>query len=124
MRQQHTLHLRQTAQLRGRTSGNSVKVRALDELDAPNQRPLRRLRAALTARKCAVFVQVHASSTGVLQKLARVFKEKASQDLQRIVAGTSKTREKLGVVEELFTYWVLEDADQELEELEDALIVS
>lgn len=28
------------------------------------------------------------------------------------------------VVEELFTYWVLEDADQELEELEDALIVS
>ena len=38
--------------------------------------------------------------------------------------GTSKTREKLGVVEELFTYWVLEDADQELEELEDALIVS
>lgn len=38
--------------------------------------------------------------------------------------GTSKTREKLGVVEELFTYWVLEDADTELEELEDALIVS
>jgi len=28
------------------------------------------------------------------------------------------------VVEELFTYWVLEDADQEFEELEDALIVS
>jgi hypothetical protein len=28
------------------------------------------------------------------------------------------------VVEELFAYWVLEDADQELEELEDALIVS
>jgi hypothetical protein len=67
---------------------------------------------------------VHANSTGVLQKLARVFKEKASQDLDRIMKGTSKTRERLGVVEELFTYWVLEDADQELEELEDALIVS
>ena len=67
--------------------------------------------------------QTHASSTGVLQKIARVLREKASQDLERIMRGTSKTREKLGVVEELFTYWVLEDADQELEELEDALIV-
>jgi hypothetical protein len=28
------------------------------------------------------------------------------------------------VVEELFTYWSLEDADDALEELEDALIVS
>lgn len=27
------------------------------------------------------------------------------------------------VVDELFTYWKLEDADQTLEELEDALIV-
>jgi len=69
-------------------------------------------------------IQVQASQTGVLQKLARVFKEKASQDLDRIMKGTSKTREKLGIVEELFTYWVLEDADTELEELEDALIVS
>lgn len=68
--------------------------------------------------------EVRASQTGVLQKLARVFKEKASQDLDRIMKGTSKTREKLGVVEELFTYWVLEDADTELEELEDALIMS
>ncbi len=71
-----------------------------------------------------LLLQVQASQTGVLQKLARVFKEKASQDLDRIMKGTSKTREKLGVVEELFTYWVLEDADTELEELEDALIVS
>ena len=71
-----------------------------------------------------VLCQVQAtSSPNVLQKLARVLKEKASQDFDRIVKGTSKTREKLGVVEELFTYWVLEDADQELEELEDALIV-
>lgn len=45
-------------------------------------------------------LQVQATATsggGVLQKLARVFKEKAQQDLSRIVKGTSKTREKLGV---------------------------
>lgn len=70
---------------------------------------------------------MHAAATsgaGVLQKLARVFKEKAAQDLGRIVKGTSKTREKLGVIEELFTYWNLDDADETLEELEDALIMS
>ncbi len=38
-----------------------------------------------------------ATSPGVLQKLARVFKEKAQQDVDRIFKGTSKTREKLGV---------------------------
>lgn len=70
-------------------------------------------------------IQVTATSTpGVLQKLARVFKEKAAQDLELLMKGTTKTREKLGVVEELFAYWTLEDADQELEELEDALIMS
>lgn len=72
----------------------------------------------------SLILQAQASTPGVLQKLARVFKEKAQQDYDRIIKGTSKTREKLGVVEELFTYWVLEDADQELEELEDALIMS
>lgn len=73
-------------------------------------------------------------------------REKASEDFDRIVKGTSKTREKLGVrnmmssnasclawfrftsfgfqvLEEIFTYWNLEDVDDELEELEDALIV-
>ena len=56
--------------------------------------------------------------------MARVVKEKASQDFSRIVKGTEKTRKKLGVLEELFTYWNLEDADDELEELEDALIMA
>eukprot|EP00887_Chlorella_sp_A99_P003323 scaffold26.g3323.t1 len=63
-------------------------------------------------------------SSNVLQKVARVLREKAAQDMERIMQGTSKTREKLGVVEELFAYWRLEDADSELEELEDALIMS
>ena len=42
-------------------------------------------------------VQAAAAAPGMLQKLARVFKEKAQQDLDRLVKGTSKSREKLGV---------------------------
>lgn len=38
------------------------------------------------------------------------------------VGGTEKTREKLSLVDELLTYWSLEDADDTLEELEEALI--
>ena len=34
---------------------------------------------------------------GMLQKLGRVLKEKAEADLERVLNGTSKTREKLGV---------------------------
>ncbi|KAL4423881.1 hypothetical protein ABPG75_001182 [Micractinium tetrahymenae] len=75
-------------------------------------------------RRRSVQVRAAATSPGVLQKLARVFKEKAQQDVDRIFKGTSKTREKLGVIEELFAYWNLEDADETLEELEDALIMS
>lgn len=50
-------------------------------------------------RRTALRVQAAATSgaSTVLGKLARVFKEKAQQDLSRIVQGTSKTREKLGV---------------------------
>jgi hypothetical protein len=69
--------------------------------------------------------QSHIARAGpsLIQKVARVVREKASEDFDRIVKGTSKTREKLGVLEEIFTYWNLEDVDDELEELEDALIV-
>lgn len=56
--------------------------------------------------------------------MVRVLKEKAAGDLERMSAGTAKARERLGVVEELFAYWRLEDADAELEELEEALIMS
>ncbi|KAL4434779.1 hypothetical protein ABPG77_005306 [Micractinium sp. CCAP 211/92] len=84
------------------------------------------VQAAVAAGKRRRNLQVCAAATspGVLQKLARVFKEKAQQDVDRIFKGTSKTREKLGVIEELFAYWNLEDADETLEELEDALIMS
>ena len=38
--------------------------------------------------------------------------------------GTSKTRERLAVVDELLTYWKLDESDSILEELEEALITS
>lgn len=37
---------------------------------------------------------------------------------------TSKTREKLAVVDELLNYWRLDEAEDVFEELEEALIVS
>ncbi len=37
------------------------------------------------------------AGAGLLQKLGRVLREKASTDLDRILHGASKTREKLGV---------------------------
>lgn len=68
--------------------------------------------------------QICAAGPGLIQKLGRVLKEKAQGDLDRVFNGASKTRERLGVVEELFTYWSLEDADDTLEELEEALITA
>lgn len=38
-----------------------------------------------------------AQTGGILQRLGRVLKEKAEADLDRVLKGTSKTREKLGV---------------------------
>ena len=38
-----------------------------------------------------------AAAPGILQKLGRVLKEKATGDLDRVFKGTKKTREKLGV---------------------------
>ncbi len=40
------------------------------------------------------------------------------------LASHSLARMLIQVIEELFTYWNLDDADATLEELEDALIVS
>ncbi|KAK9821763.1 hypothetical protein WJX81_005495 [Elliptochloris bilobata] len=62
------------------------------------------------------------SGPGLLQKLGRVLKEKAAGDFQRVFKGTEKTRAKLGVVDELFAYWTLEESEDTLEALEDALI--
>ncbi len=95
--------------------------------------------------------QAAPGGAGLLQKLGRVLREKAATDLERITKGASKTREKLGVcssmmdnsmlipangavscsvcevnqvVDELFSYWTLEDSEDTLEQLEELLIVS
>jgi len=59
-----------------------------------------------------------------LAKLGRVIKEKAKADIDRIFKGTSKTREGLAVVDELLTYWKLDESDNLLENLEEALIAA
>lgn len=51
-----------------------------------------------------------------------MLKEKARGDFERVFKGTEKTRQQLSVVEELLTYWNIDKADEQLEELEDALI--
>lgn len=60
----------------------------------------------------------------IFQKLGQVLKEKARSDYQRVFKGTEKTRQRLSVVDELLTYWNIDEADDILEELEDALIVA
>jgi SRP54-type protein, helical bundle domain len=57
-----------------------------------------------------------------LTKLGQVLREKAKGDFARVFKGTAKTRERLSVVEELLTYWNIDEADDQLEELEEALI--
>lgn len=61
---------------------------------------------------------------GFLSRLGRVIKEKAESDFNRVFKGVSKTRENLAVVDELLTYWNLNESDSILEELEEALIVA
>jgi len=60
----------------------------------------------------------------LLSRLGRVLREKAQGDYERFVKGTVKTRERLGLVEELLAFWSLEDYEARLEELEEALIAS
>lgn len=61
---------------------------------------------------------------GFLGRLGRVFKEKAKSDIQLLFSGFSKTRENLAVVDELLTYWNLDESENILDELEEALLVS
>ena len=98
---------------------------------AVGQRPQSRLRGCpCPLHVCAAAARplhVCASSSDAqwLSSFGRVLKEKAQADLGRVFgASTAKTREKLGVVNELLAYWKLDEADDVLEELEEALIVS
>ena len=53
-----------------------------------------------------------------------MLREKAKGDFARVFKGTEKTRQRLSVVEELLTYWNIDEADDQLEELEEALITA
>jgi len=62
-----------------------------------------------------------AQKVGFLGRLGRVFKEKAKSDIQLLFSGFSKTRENLAVVDELLTYWNLDESENILDELEEVL---
>ena len=64
------------------------------------------------------------AGAGGLARFGKVLQEKAKADWDRVFRGNEKTREKLGVVDELLGYWNVEESEDVLEELEDALIVS
>eukprot|EP00877_Chromochloris_zofingiensis_P008011 jgi/Chrzof1/3463/Cz12g26150.t1_FTSY[v5.2] len=81
-------------------------------------------RGAQPSRQQRCAVRASTSNPGLLQKLGRVLKEKAAGDVERFFKGTTKTRERLGLVEELLTFWSLEDYEETLEELEEALIAA
>ncbi|KAK3236158.1 hypothetical protein CYMTET_53685 [Cymbomonas tetramitiformis] len=76
----------------------------------------------VSGRRCNL--SCRASEAGILGKLGRVLKEKALADYNRVFTGTSKTREGLKIVDELLTYWKLDESDDLLDELEEALLVS
>jgi len=65
-----------------------------------------------------------AKSEGMITKLARVFSEKAKSDYERVFGAMDKTRERLSVADELFTYWQLDEYEEALEELEDVLLTA
>ena len=46
-----------------------------------------------------------------LGNFGKVLQEKAKADFAKVFQGTEKTREKLGVVEELLAYWKLGDSE-------------
>ncbi|GLI62591.1 hypothetical protein VaNZ11_005267 [Volvox africanus] len=76
------------------------------------------------SRRGAVKVRANVGDggPGLLQRLGRVIKEKAAGDFDRFFKGTTKTRERLGLVDELLALWSLEDYEESLEELEEVLI--
>jgi len=70
-------------------------------------------------RALGVRCESAAQRVGFLGRLGRVFKEKAKSDIQLLFSGFSKTRENLAVVDELLTYWNLDESENILDELEE-----
>ena len=75
--------------------------------------------ASGSSRGSGVERQPASGGLGFLGRLGRVLKEKAASDFDRVFKGVSKTRERLAVVDELLTYWNLNEAESILEELEE-----
>lgn len=77
-------------------------------------------------QRVAVGVRCEAGSpkVGFLGRLGRVIKEKAKSDIQLLFSGFSKTRENLAVVDELLTYWNLDESENILDELEEVWLLS
>eukprot|EP00195_Chlamydomonas_chlamydogama_P017732 CAMPEP_0202891100 /NCGR_PEP_ID=MMETSP1392-20130828/1267_1 /ASSEMBLY_ACC=CAM_ASM_000868 /TAXON_ID=225041 /ORGANISM="Chlamydomonas chlamydogama, Strain SAG 11-48b" /LENGTH=365 /DNA_ID=CAMNT_0049574775 /DNA_START=27 /DNA_END=1124 /DNA_ORIENTATION=- len=86
--------------------------------------PFTQARTSLKSRRLCINASATSNAPGLLQRLGRVIKEKASGDFDRFFKGTTKTRERLGLVDELLAFWSLEDYEETLEELEEALITA
>ncbi|CAG9463472.1 unnamed protein product [Pedinophyceae sp. YPF-701] len=89
---------------------------------ATGSRPAARAAVAQARPRVVAARATTGGGVSFLQKLGRTLKEKAEADIGRLSGGMEKTRTKLSVVDELFQYWNLEDAEDQLEELEDILI--
>eukprot|EP00873_Tetraselmis_striata_P039784 jgi/Tetstr1/460048/TSEL_005368.t1 len=103
-----------------------LQGRQLAGVPSRAQPPLPRMRPGTlqAPHRRSAAVSAAKSSAGAFQKAIRVLKEKAVADADRVFKGTSKTRQRLGVLDELFTFWNLDETDDTLEELEDLLITA
>ena len=68
-------------------------------------------------------VIMHSGGGGFsLSKLTSVLKKKTQSDFDRVISGTSKTREKLSYMDEILGLWRFEDLDDTLDDLEETLL--
>jgi len=67
-------------------------------------------------------VIMHSGGGFSLSKLTSVLKKKTQSDFDRVISGTSKTREKLSYMDEILGLWRLEDLDDTLDDLEETLL--
>lgn len=74
------------------------------------------------SRRTMTTTTTRASGEFSFAKLASVLKKKTQSDIDRVFKGTSKTREKLGMVNDVLALWRLEDFDETLDELEETLL--
>jgi hypothetical protein len=70
------------------------------------------LQKATRTNRCGENSRSVAASAGInLGNFGKVLQEKAKADFSKVFQGTEKTREKMGVVDELLAYWKLGDSE-------------